>query len=91
MGIDKPDVRYVIHAGHPRSLESYAQQVGRGGRDGKQSFCRMYWTANDMRRLGSENILDGVLVRRLPYAVLVLSIDDVQIPCALTVCTINTH
>jgi superfamily II DNA helicase RecQ len=60
MGIDKPDVRYVIHAGHPKSLESYAQQVGRGGRDGRQSHCIMYWTANDMRRMNSDDDMTNI-------------------------------
>ena len=51
MGIDKPDVRFVIHFDVPDSPEAYFQEAGRGGRDGKNSFAVLLWNSSDMKRL----------------------------------------
>jgi ATP-dependent DNA helicase RecQ len=51
MGIDKPDVRFVIHFDVPDSPEAYFQEAGRGGRDGKRSFAVMLWNNTDVKRL----------------------------------------
>ncbi len=52
MGIDKPDVRFVVHFDVPDSPEAYFQEAGRGGRDGKRSFAVLLWNDTDIRRLG---------------------------------------
>ncbi len=51
MGIDKPDVRFVVHFDVPDSPEAYFQEAGRGGRDGKRSYAALLWNDTDIRRL----------------------------------------
>ncbi|MBR5300096.1 MAG: RecQ family ATP-dependent DNA helicase [Bacteroidales bacterium] len=51
MGIDKPDVRFVIHFDVPDGPEAYFQEAGRGGRDGKRSFAVLLWNDTDIKRL----------------------------------------
>ncbi|PKP92624.1 MAG: DNA helicase RecQ [Alphaproteobacteria bacterium HGW-Alphaproteobacteria-14] len=63
MGIDKPDVRFVIHAGLPKSIEAYYQETGRAGRDGDPAEAHLLWGVSDFSR--ARQWLDEVEPERL--------------------------
>jgi ATP-dependent DNA helicase Q4 len=72
MGLDKPDLEAVIHAGMPHSLEEYVQQVGRAGRDGRSATCITFLDDSDytwMRTKAHEKTVRRATVERFLHCV----------------------
>ncbi|XP_028121144.1 uncharacterized protein LOC114318451 isoform X3 [Camellia sinensis] len=83
MGIDKPNIRYVIHYGCPKSLESYYQESGRCGRDGIASMCWLYYTRGDF---GKADFYCGEASSENQRRAIMESFMAAQHYCMLTTC-----
>lgn len=71
MGIDKPDVRFVIHYNMPKSLEAYYQETGRAGRDGGEGNCIVFYSVKDLQKI--EKLMQGKPVSEQETAKLLLN------------------
>ena len=77
LGVDKPDIRFVLHAQMPASLESYYQESGRGGRDGETAHCMLLYDLRDKR------VQQFFLVGRYPDAEIVEAVDQAVVRLAM--------
>lgn len=84
MGIDKPDVRYVVHYDLPKTVESYYQETGRAGRDGRESECVLFYNPEEYGRVRSMLEHDGRDDRRIRIAV--RKLDAMVAYCETTGC-----
>jgi ATP-dependent DNA helicase RecQ len=82
MGIDKPNVRCVIHAGAPKSLEQYQQECGRAGRDGLAAECRLFFSGSDF--FTWRRFIDGMDPE--PRAIAFQKLNDMYDYCAGLAC-----
>jgi hypothetical protein len=78
LGVDKPDIRFVLHAQMPASLEAYYQESGRGGRDGDAAHCTLLYDVRDKR------VQQFFLVGRYPDAEAIQAVDEAVVRLAST-------